>query len=123
MGKLLELVDRLDAAIDRKDFGEVASFYADDAVFDNGTSHLKGRAAIVEHFRTALDGVTDVSTATVGSVEAGDVLAIETMTTATHIATGRRLEVPTMAMLRFRDGLVVEEHQYLDTGLVQSQLA
>jgi ketosteroid isomerase-like protein len=123
MGMLLELVDRLDRAMARGAWAEVGGYYAEDAVFEDGTHHVEGRAAIIAYWRAAFEGVNDAEVVTIRAVEAGDALAIETETTATHRDTGRPLRVPTMAHLRFVGGLIVEEHQYLDTGLVQAQLA
>src|SRR5215207_5397625 len=50
------------------------------------------------------------------AIKSGDTVATEAHLKATSVANNRRLVLPMMAMLRFRDGLLIEEHEHFRHG-------
>src|ERR687898_843896 len=112
--QLAERVEEINAAIVRRDLDALVGYYADDIEFVTRSGVVEGREAFREHFASVLSGGRDLRVTTTWVVESGDTVAAESQLEVTT-ATGGRFAVPMVAMLRFRDGLVVEEHEYFDT--------
>ncbi len=115
-----EVVERLIEGVTGEKWDELPSLYADDTHVTHPMAPeagaLEGREALRRHFAGA---------ATLGlAMEARDLVLHETLDPEVVIAefayegrvtaTGRAFRIPNVFVVRVRDGLIVESHDYAD---------
>ena len=132
-----EVVEKLVRAIERRDADALAELFAEDAVLHHPLSpeRLAGRAAIAASEQALFEAFSEIDVEVVRVVAEADDVAIEVVVRATNTgpldvgadeplpATGRRIELPSVWLLRVgADGKIVEERDYLDTASLFRQL-
>lgn len=132
-----EVVEELVGAIRRRDAHALAELFADDAVMRHPLSAvpIEGKAAIAASEQALFDAFSDIEIEVVRVVAEADDIVVELVLRATNTgaldvgagerlpATGRRIELPSVCLLRLgADRRIVEEHDYLDTASFFLQL-
>jgi steroid delta-isomerase-like uncharacterized protein len=127
----------LDDYVERYNAGDldaVMDLYADDAVQLMPDGVFEGRSAIRERLAQELNAFTDLAHRVESFVEEGDAFADEWTFVGTHTgplpladgshvpATGKRIEVRGMELVRVRDGKIVVHNRYYDTTASAAQL-
>ena len=121
MGRLLEQVEAMRILVLAGDAEQLRRWYAPDVTVVSRTGTFNGVDAVVNRFRETLATGTFESIRTTWSVEDDDTIAVQSLV---HYSTGgRRVELPTMAMLRFDDDVVVAEHEFFDVKELERQLS
>ena len=126
----------LDYYVERYNAGDldaVMDLYAEDAVQLMPDGTFEGRSAIRERLAQELNGFTDLAHRVESFVEQGDAFADEWVFVGTHTgplqlpdgtelaATGKRVEMPGMELVRVRDGKIVVDNLYYDNLAVAAQ--
>ncbi len=128
------LLERYVERYNAGDLDGVMDLYAEDStqLMPDGT--FEGRSAIRDRLATELAAFSDIAHRYVSYVEEGDAFADEWVFVGTHTgplalpdgtelpATGKRVEVPGMELVRVRDGKIVVDNLYYDTLSVAAQL-
>jgi steroid delta-isomerase-like uncharacterized protein len=116
------------------DLDACMELYADDAVQRMHDGIFEGRAAIQERLSRELAGFPDATYIVDSFVEQGEVFTDEWTFVGTHTypfplpdgsalpATGRRVELSGMELVRVRDGQIVVDNMYYDFAAVLTQL-
>jgi steroid delta-isomerase-like uncharacterized protein len=128
------LLDRYVELYNAGDLDGVMELYAEDSVQLMPDGRFDGRSAIRDRLATELTAFSDLAHRVVSYVEDGDAFADEWVFVGTHTgplvlpdgtqvpATGKRVEVPGMELVRVRDGRIVVDNLYYDTLAVAAQL-
>jgi steroid delta-isomerase-like uncharacterized protein len=128
------LLDRYVELYNAGDLDGVIDLYAEDSsqLMPDGT--FEGRSAIRDRLAKELDAFSDLAHRVVSYVEEGDSFADEWVFVGTHTgpvvlpdgtevpATGKRVEVQGMELVRVRDGKIVVDNLYYDNLAVAAQL-
>jgi steroid delta-isomerase-like uncharacterized protein len=128
------LLDRYVERYNAGDLDGVMDLYAEDSsqLMPDGT--FEGRPAIRDRLAQELGAFSDLAHRVVSYVEEGDAFADEWVFVGTHTgpavlpdgtelpATGRRVEVQGMELVRVRDGKIVVDNLYYDNLAVAAQL-
>jgi uncharacterized protein len=115
-----EVFERLIDGVTHGRWDELPALYAEDAVvihpFAPAGEPLTGREALRRHFAAGAGlGVTMTARdVVVHETSDPEVVIGEFAYEGTVTATGRRLTVPNVFVLRVRDGLIVESRDYID---------
>jgi steroid delta-isomerase-like uncharacterized protein len=132
-----ELAQKLVAAVESRDADALAELCAEDAVLHHPLSPepAKGRAAIAASEQSLFEAFSEVEVELLRVVAEGDDVAVEVVVRATNTGplevgpderlppTGRRIELPSVWLLRLGSGgKIVEERDYLDTASFFRQL-
>jgi steroid delta-isomerase-like uncharacterized protein len=132
-----EVVEKLVAAIERRDADALADVFADDAVLHHPLAResIEGKGAIVASEQALFDAFSEIEVEVVRVIGKANEVAIEVVVCATNTgaldvggeealpATGRRIELPSVWLLRLdSDGKIAEERDYLDTASLFRQL-
>lgn len=117
------------------DIDAFGSLYADDAVINEPlTGIARGREAIMAGEQALFTAFSDVSIDVRAAFDAGNVTVAEVTLQATNdgpldlgdgelSSTNRTIEVPMVWVVEFNEqGLVTEERDHFDTGLIMQQL-
>jgi ketosteroid isomerase-like protein len=114
----------LDHYVERYNAGDLDAcmeLYAKDAVQAMHDGVFEGREAIHERLARDLDAFPDLHYSVESFVEQGDAFADEFTIAGTHAATGNRVELTGMEMVRMRDGKIVVDNLYYDSMAIASQ--
>lgn len=131
------LAERYGEAWNRQDLDAIMDLHTDDSVFvlyAAGTAPAEGKEAVREAFAGYLTLLPDINFAERALHLGNEHWALEsTMTGSASGAVevdgdtvgdaGARVEVPCVDVIEVRDGLVASKHTYLDSLLMQRQLA
>ncbi len=125
------------AAANAHDAAGMAAFYAEDAVFTEATypGPMHGRAAVQKDAEMIFTAMPDIQLTVVTVVAQGDLVASEIMSVGTNTGplnlptgdqlppSGNTVRVPMALFSRFdADGLIAEEHRYIDLAGMMRQL-
>src|SRR3712207_6658458 len=88
-----ELLESINAALVAKDFEAFSAHYADDALFVTRGATCKGRAAIADHFRHGLDGLSELAIDVGWTIAGADEIAAECTFSGRHAGADRRLSL------------------------------
>ena len=133
MDRYRDLLERYIEMYNAGDLDGVMDLYADDAVQLMPDGTFEGRAAIKDRLAQELDAFSDVAHRYVSYVEQEDAFADEWVFVGTHTgplvlpdgtelaATGRRVEMPGMELVKVRDGKIVANNLYYDNLAVAAQ--
>lgn len=133
MGRNRDLLDRAVERYQKRDLDGYMDLYTEDAVLTAPDGTYEGRAAIHERLSRELAGFPDCEFIVGDFVEQGDWFADEWTFVGTHTAafrlpdgtelpaTGKRVKIRGMEMVRVRDGKMVVDNLYFDVmeSLVQ----
>ena len=134
MDRYRGLLERYVALYNAGDLDGVMDLYAEDAVQLMPDGIFKGRSAIKERLAQELNAFSDIAHRYTSYVEQDDAFADEWVFVGTHTgpvvlpdgtevaATGKRVEVPGMELVRVRDGKIVVDNVYYDNLAVAAQL-
>ena len=129
-GLLERYVERYNAG----DLDGVMELYAEDSVQLMPDGTFKGRSAIHDRLAKELTAFSDIAHRYISYVEQDDAFADEWVFVGTHTgplvlpdgtelpATGKRVEVPGMELVRVRDGKIVVDNLYYDSLAAAAQL-
>ena len=131
------LAERYGEAWNRQDLDAIMDLHTDDSVFvlhAAGTAPAEGKEAVREAFAGYLTLLPDINFAERALHLGNEHWVLEsTMTGSASGAVevdgdtvgdaGARVEVPCVDVIEVRDGLVASKHTYLDSLLMQRQLA
>ena len=116
------------------DLDGVMDLYAEDSVQLMPDGLFEGRSAIRDRLAKELAAFSDIAHRYISYVEQGDAFADEWVFVGTHTgpvvlpdgtelaATGKRVQVPGMELVRVRDGKIVVDNLYYDNLAVAAQL-
>jgi len=133
-GNYRELLEQYIERYNKGDLDGVMELYAEDAVQLMPDGLFEGRSAIRERLGKELGAFSDLAHRYTSYVEEGDAFADEFVFVGTHTgpvtlpdgtelpATGKRIEVQGMELVRVRDGKVVLDNLYYDNAAVAAQL-
>src|SRR5262245_54805284 len=120
---VLELyVERYNAG----DLDGVMDLYAEDAAQLMPDGFFEGRSVIKDRLAKELDAFSDIAHRYVSYLEQDDAFADEWVFVATHTgplllpdgtelaATGKRVEIPGMELVKMRDGKIIVDNLYYD---------
>ncbi|HEX6514214.1 MAG TPA: ester cyclase [Nocardioidaceae bacterium] len=128
------LLDRYVQLYNAGDLDGVMELYADDSSQLMPDGVFEGRSAIRDRLAKDVTGFSDLAHRVVSYVEQGDAFADEWVFVGTHTglvvlpdgtevpATGKRVEVPGMELVRVRNGKIVVDNLYYDNLAVAAQL-
>jgi ketosteroid isomerase-like protein len=116
-----ELLDHYVERYNAGDLDACMELYAEDAVQAMPDGIFEGREAIHERLVRDLDAFPDVTYTVESFVEQGDAFADEFTIVGTHTATGKRVEIRGMELVRMRDGKIVVDNLYYDPMSIVSQ--
>jgi ketosteroid isomerase-like protein len=132
MEKYRGLLEQYVERYNKGDLDGVMELYAEDAVQLMPDGFFEGREAIRDRLTKELAAFSDLAHRYISYVEEGDAFADEfvgthtgplTLPDGTELpATGRRVEVQGMELVRVRDGKVVLDNLYYDNVAVAAQL-
>ena len=134
MERYRDLLERYVELYNAGDLDGVMDLYADDAVQLMPDGTFEGRAAIRDRLAQELDAFSDLAHRYTSYVEEGDAFADEWVFVGTHTgplvlpdgtevpATGKRVEMPGMELVKMRDGKIVVDNLYYDNLAVAAQL-
>lgn len=129
-----DLLDRYVELYNSGDLDGVMELYAEDSSQLMPDGMFEGRSVIRDRLAKELTAFTDLAHRVVSYVEEGDAFADEWVFVGTHTgpitlpdgtevpATGKRVEVPGMELVRVRDGRIVVDNLYYDNLAVLAQL-
>jgi len=108
-------LDLLNQFVVRGDIDALRPFYAPEVEFlqPGGPSYV-GVDGQIERLRAGLETYRFHEIRMTWTIECDDSVAAEMWYSLEHLPTQRRAELRAMGMLRFRDGLVVTEHECFD---------
>lgn len=119
-----EVFERLQTVIRANDPGAVADLMAEDGVIEwpfavpTAPQRLEGRDGIREYVTqsplASLLRFDDLRLFAIHETVDPEVIVLETTTCGTVAATGRRFELPAIAVLRIRDGEIVSYRDYVN---------
>jgi steroid delta-isomerase-like uncharacterized protein len=127
----------LDHYVERYNMGDldgVMDLYAEDSSQRMPDGTFEGRSAIRDRLAQELDAFSDLAHRVVSYIEEDDAFADEWVFVGTHTgpialpdgtevpATGKRVEVHGMEVVRLRDGKIVANNLYYDNVAVAAQL-
>ena len=109
-----EVVDALLQAWSRLDADEIASFYAEDAVWEDPvpSEPVRGRQAIRDRIARFIPHVSDVRMETLHQAATGPIVMHERIDHVTY--RGRRLALWAMSIYEIEDGLIRANREYWD---------
>jgi steroid delta-isomerase-like uncharacterized protein len=121
------------AAIDTHDLGAVATRLDQDCEFAAPGFSGSGADVVVGFMKPFLDAFPEIRHEVVGTVEAGDTIALELRITGTHKeplvgpdgalpATGRPIDLRAANVWHVADGRIASYRVYFDTGTLMAQL-
>ena len=128
------LLDRYVELYNAGDLDGVMELYAQDSSQRMPDGTFEGRSVIRDRLAKELAAFSDLAHRVVSYVEEGDAFADEFVFVGTHTgpvtlpdgtelpATGKRIEVQGMELVRVRDGKVVLDNLYYDNAAVAAQL-
>lgn len=128
------LLDRYVELYNAGDLDGVMDLYAEGSSQLMPDGSFEGRAAIRDRLAQEMDAFSDLAHRVVSYVEGGDSFADEWVFVGTHTgpvvlpdgtevpATGKRVEVPGMELVRVSDGKIVVDNLYYDNLAVAAQL-
>ena len=134
MSSMTDAYERAAQLYNAGDMAALADTYTEDAVLVTPFGTAQGRAAIREQWSRDKVSFPDCAVTIDVSVEQGDTVAGEWTWAGTHTgplvlpggtevpATGKRVEVKGMELMRMRDGKVAVHHGYWDNMAVAAQL-
>ena len=134
MSAYQELLDHYVERYNAGDLDAVIDLYAEDAVQIMPDGIFEGRSAIRERLTREYGGLTEFDWKVTSFVEQGDLFADEWTFVAKHTgtfelpdgtklpATGRRVEVRGMELVKMRDGKIVVDNLYYDNLAILAQL-
>lgn len=134
MGRYRDLLERYVASYNAGDLDGVMDLYAEDAVQLMPVGRFTGRSAIRERLARELAAFPDVDFSFSSFVEQDDTFADEWVFEGTHTgplvlpdgtelpATGKRVQMKGMELVRVRDGRIVVDNLYYDNLSVVAQL-
>lgn len=135
MGKLTELVRRLNAAVNTHDLNPIGDMYAEDGEFIwPGLPPMTGRQAVVAFYATLLGAFPDIEVKILRIVEVENAAGVEYEATGTHTGplpgpvgevppTGRRLTIRAASIGSVDDdGRIKVQHEYFDQVELLTQL-
>ena len=134
MERYRDLLDRYVELYNAGDLDGVMDLYADDAVQLMPDGTFEGRAAIRDRLAQEVDAFSDLAHRVVSYVEEGEAFADEWVFVGTHTgplvlpdgsevpATGKRVEMPGMELVKMRNGKIVVDNLYYDNLAVAAQL-
>ena len=97
------------------DLDSCMELYAEDAEQRMHDGVFEGREAIQARLARDLDAFPDLTYTVNSFVEQGDFFCDEFSIAGTHAATGKRVEVSGMELVRMRDGKIVVDNLYYDS--------
>jgi uncharacterized protein len=119
-----DVFERLQRVIRANDAGSVADLMAEDGVIEwpfavpTAPQRLEGRDEIREYVTrspvASLVRFDDLSLTAIHETLDPEVIVLETTTCGTVAATGRRFELPAIAVLRIRGGEIVSYRDYVN---------
>ena len=130
----MDIVEKFVDVITRKDIEGFGSMYTEDAVIHEPlTGMARGRAEITAGEQMLFTAFSDVTIDVRNRFESGNTTVAEVVLKATNdgpldlgageVVTNRSIEVPMVWVIETNDqGLVTEERDYFDTGLIMQQL-
>ena len=104
------------------DLDSCMELYAEDAEQRMHDGVFEGREAIQERLSRDLDAFPDLTYTVESFVEDGDFFCDEFTIVGTHGATGTRVEVSGMELVRMRDGKIVVDNLYYDSMPIATAL-
>lgn len=119
----LEIVQRMWACLYRKDFDGVASWIADDGLYEDVPTPDAGAVGpenVVKRLRLGLDSVERFEHEIHRTVADGDVVMIE-HTETWHFATGEKITNPFVTVHEVRGGKIALWRDYWDLSHLMSQ--
>lgn len=134
MGAHRELLERYVGLYNKGDLDGVMELYAEDAEQGMPDGTFRGRSAIRERLARELAAFPDIDFGFTSLVEQDDAFADEWWFVGTHTgplvlpdgtelpATGKRVEMKGMELVRVRDGKIVVDNLYYDNLSVAAQL-
>jgi steroid delta-isomerase-like uncharacterized protein len=134
MDRYRGLLDRYVELYNAGDLDGVMDLYAEDSVQLMPDGLFTGRAAIKDRLAKEMASFSDLAHRVVSYIEQDDAFADEWVFIGTHTgplvlpdgtqlpATGKRVEVPGMEVVRMRDGKIVANNLYHDNLAVAIQL-
>jgi steroid delta-isomerase-like uncharacterized protein len=134
MERYRSLLERYIERYNAGDLDGVMDLYAEDAVQLMPDGTFEGRSAIRDRLAKELAAFSDIAHRYVSYVEEGDAFADEWVFVGTHSgplvlpdggelpATGKRVEVKGMELVRVRDGKIVVDKLHYDNLAVAVQL-
>lgn len=134
MNRYRDLLDRYVEMYNAGDIDGVMDLYAEDSVQLMPDGLFEGRNVIRERLAKELTSFGDLHHRVTSYIEQGDAFADEWVFVGTHTgplvlpdgtelpATGKRIEVPGMELVRMRDGQIVLDNLYYDNVTVAEQL-
>ncbi len=103
------------------DLDACMELYAEDAVQAMHDGVFEGREAIHDRLARDLDAFPDLNYTVESFVEQGDAFADEFTIVGTHAATGKRVELRGMELVRMRNGKIVVDNLYYDSMAIVVQ--
>lgn len=103
------------------DLDSCMELYTEDASQRMHDGVFEGRDAIKERLARDLDAFPDLTYTVDSFVEEGDSFCDEFTIVGTHGATGKRVEIKGMEMVRMRDGKIVVDNLYYDSMAIAAQ--
>ena len=133
MERYRSLLERYVELYNAGDLDGVMDLYAEDSVQLMPDGTFEGRSAIRDRLAKELAAFSDIGHRYLSYVEQGDAFADEWVFVGTHSgpvmlpdgtelpATGKRVEVPGMELVRVQDGKIVVDNMYYDNLAVAAQ--
>ena len=134
MERYRDLLDRYVELYNLGDLDGVMDLYAEDSSQLMPDGLFEGRGVIRERLAQELSAFSDLAHRVISYVEGNDTFADEWVFVGTHTgpvvlpdgtevpATGKRVEVQGMELVRVRDGKIVVDNLYFDNLAVAAQL-
>ena len=118
-GASLEAVTALIADWKRKDIDAVMARITDDVVWYShvGTPAIRGKAAMRAFLTTMAAGITDIRWRIHHHAINGNQIFMEGVDDIVMVKDQRRVAIPYLGIMVFRDGLISEWRDYFDRGL------
>lgn len=122
------------AAINSRDIeAYLANQHPDVELLFSGGGHLRGREEVKQYILTMWEAIPDGKLTFGEQVLGKDAMATEVIFTGTHTgplvtpngmlpATGKKIKLHSVSMLRVKDGMIISEHSYFDQVEMLTQL-
>jgi steroid delta-isomerase-like uncharacterized protein len=119
-------------AANRQDWDGMVELYAEEGTYTSPRGVVAGREAIRVAFRGLFDVLPDLDTEVTNMFGSGDSVAIEIIARGTTAkpwpavpgsVAGKKMENNGVHVFRFRDGRIVSDRSYYDSGAIARQLA
>ena len=132
MASILDVQGELERALNAHDAAKVASFYAEDCVYENEPAgpRAKGRDAVKTYMEGVFSAFPDVKVDVMNTFASGNFTAREMVMTGTHKgqlpggvpATGKSFSVKMCVIAEFQGNLVKRVTHYWDMAALMRQL-